>query len=370
MDWEGILANKIVSLEAYKAGKTKAEIARQYNIENVIKFASNESPVPLPDSVKDAILSSLEEGHCYPDYQCLLDAIADVSGVTADQVVLGSGSIDVIEQVFQLVSKQGKNIVVSQYGYASYPLLADKYGLDVKVALSGPSFSHQIDTICEHVDDNTALVVIDSPTNMAGSSLTIDEIKKLLHHVPLCSIVLIDQAYIEFTDACLATQTVKLLSQYPNLILTRTFSKSYGLAGLRVGYGLSNSEAISWIRKIQKPFPVSGVAVDAALAVLSDKQHLASIQEHTKKGKLYLTYEFRNKGFDVFQSEGNFILVDFRSDTSRLITELLKKGFILRKMESYGRPDLVRVSVSSMDNNEDLINEIERLTTTNAEVSR
>ncbi|WP_299003185.1 aminotransferase class I/II-fold pyridoxal phosphate-dependent enzyme [uncultured Shewanella sp.] len=360
MELEQSLALNIRDLMPYKAGMTKRELQREKGLNRVDKFASNESPKGLSAYIKDEIYSSLEEAHCYPDYQQLREAIANNANVMESQVILGNGSIDVIELAFRLMAKKGGHLLCSEFGYFSYPLLAQAVGLGIKTVPSGQQFCHEIQHLLAQCNSQTAIIALDSPSNMSGQMLSIKQLTDLLTVVPKHVLVLLDQAYIEFAHEAISQASVRLLKTFDNLLITRTFSKAYGLAGLRVGYGLANVKLIDWLSRLQRPFPIAGMAATAAVASLQDPEHLQQILMQVNEGKHFLIDKLTELGFKIINGEGNFILILLNEDDFELSEFLLTQGIIVRAMGSYKRPDLVRVSVSTPESHYRLVDAIKR----------
>ncbi|RZM85123.1 histidinol-phosphate transaminase [Pseudoalteromonas rubra] len=369
MNWKHCVAPSLLTLSPYQAGLTKAQLKRKLGVEQVYKFASNESPLAISEQIKDALLSAQEEAHIYPDYQDLIAALAQHHGVSVEQVILGNGSIDVIELAFRLVGQPGKSLLCSEFGYSAYPLLAKASGLSVTKVSSSSSFGHQVEELLAAVDDTTAIVALDSPTNMSGDSLSVSQLEALISRLPEQVLVVLDQAYIEFVDGDLGRQTIELLHRHPNVLITRTFSKAYGLAGLRVGYGLADPQLIAWLQRLQRPFPVAGMAVAAALAALQDTEHHRRILDVVAREKLLMCQRLKQCGFEVQVGEGNFLLVDAQEQGEALYQSLLQAGFIVRALSGYQRPELLRISISGSEENLRLIQQIEQVFLTDTEVA-
>ncbi len=361
MNWSELVAPDIGGLTPYKAGMTSAQLKRDFSLDEVYKFNSNESPITPSPKVLEAIANSGVNGHLYPDYFELSSALSEHLGVQPSQLMLGNGSIDVVELACRLVAQENKTLLCSKYGYSAYSLLAAACGLKINQVASDDDFGHDVEVLINSCDENTAVMVIDSPTNMAGKSLDLNKLHKLLDSAPSRTLVILDQAYIEFTSGDLAQKSIQLIHQYPNLLITRTFSKAYGLAGLRVGYGIANEALISWLSRIQRPFPVSGVGVAAALAALSDKPYFDEIQQQVVTGREQLQSGISELGLKCIEGEGNFVLVHVGAERSSLTKDLMYKGFIVRPMTAFNMPDYLRISVSKQSDNKKLIEVLKTL---------
>jgi histidinol-phosphate aminotransferase len=346
MNWNNAIPSMLQELSPYQAGMTKNELKRKLGLKSVYKFASNESPLAPSDEIHNAVNESIQESHLYPDYFELKSMIANKSNLLLENVILGNGSIDVIELAFRLLAKDGKKILCSKFGYSAYSLLARACGLGVCFAESGEKFEHQVDKLISAIDHDTAILAIDNPTNMAGQTIGFNELKYLLSKVPGDVLVVLDQAYIEFIDSDVGIRSIELINEHSNLLITRTFSKAYGLAGFRIGYGLANAEIIRWLSCLQRPFPVASVAVKAALASLEDEAHVQNICKSVQRDKEYLTKVFHQCEIETLGGDGNFILI---SPDNELYPQLLNSGFIVRPMAAYGHPELLRISISSQE---------------------
>lgn len=356
MNWSELVAPDIGGLTPYKAGITSAQLKRDFALQEVYKFNSNESPIEPSPKVIEAISLAARSGQRYPDYFELIAALAEHIQVKPAQVVLGNGSIDVIELACRLVAQSGKNLVCSEYGYSAYQLLSAACGLAVKQVSSDENYGHDIRELIAACDEHTAVLVVDSPTNMAGQSLDLESLHKMIDSVPSSTLIILDQAYIEFTSGDLEKQSIGLIEQYPNLLITRTFSKAFGLAGLRVGYGVANEELISWISRIQRPFPVSGIGVAAAISALSDTQYTSEILASILSGRQQLYDGLGQLGIKCSQgSQGNFVFAHIGTEQPNVVKALLQRGYIVRPMNSYNMPECVRISVASHDDNQRLL---------------
>ncbi|GEM76241.1 histidinol-phosphate transaminase [Vibrio sagamiensis] len=356
--------NKFISegfskLQPYKAGLTTQAIQAKYGIDDVYKFASNESPFPPSDLAVKAIIDAISNTNRYPDYCSLKTSIAQLYQLGADNVLLGSGSINVLDLLFQAFSNQGSNVVFTSCSYFAYPLLAQKSGLKVKLAQADEQLRHIARNLVEQCDEYTSLLVIDNPGNFSGGALSAAEIESILTEVSKDTIVILDQAYEEFTDESRFVIDSETFKRFPNLVITRTFSKAYSLAALRVGYALANKELIGWLNSGQQPFPVSNLGIAAAIASLQDKTYSQEVIKSIKRGRAVLFEGLSALGLKCYPSNSNFVLVEFGDKASEIYSQLLEQGFITRQMQVYQRPDLIRISVGSDEENHRLLHKIE-----------
>lgn len=355
MSFDAQVSEKIRLLQPYKAGLTVEAIQDKYQLSTVYKYASNESPFsPAPGAVA-AMQEAFLQANRYPDYQKLKQAIASHFNLSSDSVMLGTGSINVLDQLFQIFNLPGNNVVFSSHSYFGYPLLAQKSGLEVKIAQSGSHYEHIPQNLVAQCDSQTSILVIDNPTNFSGTALDQEQLRWILDSVSKHTIVILDQAYAEFSDMKFVDIEEALFQQYPNLVVTRTFSKAYSLASLRVGYGLANPELVSWFNRAQQPFPVSNIANAAAIASLEDKEYAASTIQAIKDGRAWLNDQLQKMGITTSDSHSNFVMGHFGAKAGEVYQDLLEKGFITRQMTVYKAPEYLRISVGTSEENQLLI---------------
>ncbi|MCY7294564.1 histidinol-phosphate transaminase [Alteromonas sp. a30] len=345
-------------LAPYKPGLTTEKIKQQYEIEDVYKYASNESPFPPSPLAIEAMQQALAESNRYPDYDKLKGAIANQFNLHVSQIILGTGSINVLELIFQIFNLPGNNVVFSSHSYFAYPLLATKTGLKINTAASDNNFAHVAENLVAQCDDQTSLLVIDNPTNFAGTALNGEQIKWILSQVSKKTIVVLDQAYAEFADIPFVDISPELFERYPNLIITRTFSKAYSLASMRIGYGLAHPEVISWLDRQQQPFPISHVANQGAIASLQDTAYSENTINSIKAGRKWLNEQLNTLGISTSDSHSNFVLGHFGANANALYQDLLENGFITRQMSAYNAPEYIRISIGTALENERLIEAI------------
>lgn len=369
MSFSDKVTTAINALTPYQAGMTSAQAMRLHGLTEIFKLSSNEAPMMPSVKVREAINQAASDTQLYPDYFAFTQLLAQRNGVDHHQVIIGNGSIDVLEIALRLFSTGNSNLVCSQYGYSAYPLLAGATNLQCKVVPSTPDFGHDPIALAQACDVNTAALVIDNPTNLAGQTLNHQQLNALMQAVPDSVLVILDEAYVEFT-ADLATDQAErsglaLVNDYPNLLITRTFSKAYGLAGLRVGYGIANPLLIDLMNRIQRPFPIAGLAIDAATAALGDQAHFELIQSTVNAGKRLLYREFDRLSLEYYKSDGNFVLIKspliVQPGEKNLAVLLLEAGFIVRPMNAYKRSDLVRISIMDETTMTALVSALEKI---------
>ena len=342
------VCESILSLSPYQGGKPISELQRELGLDHVVKLASNENPLGPGPKALEAIQKASSEISRYPDGNGfeLKRAIAERLSVTADGITLGNGSNDILELVARAYVCQAEDeVIFSQYAFVVYPLVTQALGATAVVTPAN-DFGHDLDAMLASITDNTKLIFVANPNNPTGTLLSDDAIYAFLSKVPSSVIVVLDQAYIEYLDT--TDLSIGWLNEFDNLIITRTFSKAYGLAGLRVGYSISNPEIADYLNRIRQPFNVNHIAQSAATAAIFDEAFLVRSVIANKNGLLQLSQGFKRLGLSYIPSHANFIAVKV-TDTGVTYQKLLEKGFIVRPVEMQG---YLRVSVGTRNENE------------------
>ena len=342
------VCESILSLSPYQGGKPISELQRELGLDHVVKLASNENPLGPGPKALEAIQKASSEISRYPDGNGfeLKRAIAEHLSVLADGITLGNGSNDILELVARAYVCQAEDeVVFSQYAFVVYPLVTQALGATAVVTPAN-DFGHDLDAMLASITDNTKLIFVANPNNPTGTLLSDDVIYAFLSKVPSSVIVVLDQAYIEYLDA--TDLSIGWLNEFDNLIITRTFSKAYGLAGLRVGYSISNPEIADYLNRIRQPFNVNHIAQSAATAAIFDEAFLVRSVIANKNGLLQLSQGFKRLGLSYIPSHANFIAVKV-TDAGVIYQKLLEKGFIVRPVEMQG---YLRVSVGTRNENE------------------
>jgi histidinol-phosphate aminotransferase len=342
------VCESILSLSPYQGGKPISELQRELGLDHVVKLASNENPLGPGPKALEAIQKASSEISRYPDGNGfeLKRAIAEHLSVIADGITLGNGSNDILELVARAYVCQAEDeVVFSQYAFVVYPLVTQALGATAVVTPAN-DFGHDLDAMLASITDNTKLIFVANPNNPTGTLLSDDAIYAFLSKVPRSVIVVLDQAYIEYLDT--TDLSIGWLNEFDNLIITRTFSKAYGLAGLRVGYSISNPEIADYLNRIRQPFNVNHIAQSAATAAIFDEAFLVRSVIANKNGLLQLSQGFKRLGLSYIPSHANFIAVKV-TDAGVIYQKLLEKGFIVRPVEMQG---YLRVSVGTRNENE------------------
>ena len=347
----------ILGLSPYQGGKPIEELERELGIKNVIKLASNENPLGASLKVVEAIKLSLKDAHRYPDgngYE-LNRAISQHLDVALEMISLGNGSNELLELIARVfVCKNTDEVIFSQYAFVVYPLVTQALGATAKVA-PAKDYSHDLNAMLELINDNTKLIFIANPNNPTGTIVSDDEIYNFLIKIPSDIPVVLDQAYFEYLNV--SDEAVDWLNEFDNLIITRTFSKAYGLAGLRVGYSVCNPIIADFINRVREPFNVNHTAQVAAICALSDLDYLEESKKVNINGLRQLEKGFKKLKLTYIPSHANFIAVKF-SNAKEIYNNLLKEGVIVRPVEM---ENFLRISIGTTEENTYLLRALEKI---------
>ncbi len=341
----------VKKISPYQGGKPISELQRELGLDEVIKLASNENPLPISDKVSRAIIRAMSEINRYPDGNGfeLKRAISEHFQLNAEQITLGNGSNDLLELIARLfVCRAGDEVIFSQYAFVVYPLVTQALGAKA-VVTPAHNFAHDLQAMLSAISGKTKLIFIANPNNPTGTVLSDEALYAFLSKVPKSVIVVLDQAYFEYLQV--ADNALAWLKEFDNLVITRTFSKAYGLAGLRVGYAISNAQIGDYLNRIRQPFNVNHIAQTAAIAALADVNFLQTAVRANKSGLLQLSQGFEKLGLSYIPSSANFVAVKVDNATE-IYQKLLAKGFIVRPVEM---PHYLRVSVGTIKQNQRFI---------------
>ncbi|MHB9118715.1 MAG: histidinol-phosphate transaminase [Burkholderiales bacterium] len=350
------------AIAPYPPGKPIAELAREMGLaeDEIVKLASNENPLGASPRVLAAIENAFMELARYPDGNGfeLKQALAAKHGVALGQIVLGNGSNDVLELAARAWLAPGTSAVYSQHAFAVYPLATQAAGAR-GIEVPARDYGHDLAAMLAAIDASTRIVFIANPNNPTGTLLVAAELKAFLDKVPSRVLVVLDEAYYEYLPEALRSPSEAWLERFPNLLLTRTFSKAYGLAGLRVGYGLAGEDVVGLLNRVRQPFNVNSLAQAAALAALADTAFLDRVLEINAAGLEQLESGLKRLGVDFIPSRGNFLCCRVGNATA-MYQNLLKKGVIVRPVGNYGMPEFLRVSVGLESENEQFLRALEQ----------
>jgi histidinol-phosphate aminotransferase len=346
------------AIAPYQPGKPITELAREMGLDekSIVKLASNENPMGLSPRARAAIEQAIPELYRYPDGFALTQALADRLGVALEQIVLGNGSNDVLELVAGAFLAPGRAAVFSQHAFAVYPLATQARGAR-SVVVPATNYGHDLEAMLQAIDRDVHVVFIANPNNPTGTMLDAGAIESFLARVPANVVVVLDEAYNEYLAPELRCPSVAWLARFPNLIVTRTFSKAYGLAGLRVGYGVCHPEIAALLNRVRQPFNVNNLALDAAVAALGDQDFVDRSYALNTAGMKQLTDGFRKLGLGWIPSYANFVAVEIPSTGSEpragaVYQQLLRQGVIVRPVAGYGMPHHLRVTIGLPAENE------------------
>jgi histidinol-phosphate aminotransferase len=337
----------IRGIAAYQPGKPTSELAREMGRDeaSIVKLASNENPLGASPLARAAVERSAAELARYPDGNGfeLKRALSARYAVDQNQIVLGSGSNDVLELVAHVFLAPGTSAVYAQHAFAVYMLATQMSGAQ-SIVVAAREFGHDLDAMAAAVRDDTRVLWIANPNNPTGTFAPAAAVHRLLARVPRRVIVVLDEAYNEYLPDALRTDTTRWLSEFPNLVITRTFSKAYGLAGLRVGFALAHPDAADLMNRVRMPFNVNAQAQSAAVAALGDEAFVLRSRAVNDAGMAQLTAGFRELGLDYIESLGNFVSVRVGA-AAQVYQRLLRQGVIVRPVAGYGMPEHLRVTV-------------------------
>ncbi len=349
----GLAPEYIRRISPYVPGKPVEELAREYGLaeERIVKLASNENPRGPSPRAREAIMSACAGITRYPDGNgfALKSALAAHYGVAREQIVLGNGSNDVLELATQAFLRPGDDAVYSQHAFAVYPLATQARGA-AGIEVPARDYGHDLGAMARAITFRTRIVFVANPNNPTGTWLAAPKLKTFLAAVPRDRLVVLDEAYDEYLELEQRSPSVSWIAEHPNLIVSRTFSKAYGLAGLRVGFGLMNAGVADMLNRVRQPFNVSSIAQAAALAALADTEYAAESAALNRAGLAQLTSALDAMGVAYVPSHANFLLVQV-GDGARVYEALLRQGVIVRPVANYGLPEHVRVTVGLPEEN-------------------
>jgi histidinol-phosphate aminotransferase len=363
-----LAAPGVRQLRPYQPGKPVAELEREYGIRNAIKLASNENPLgPSPLAVA-AAQAVLQDTARYPEGggHMLAQRLAEKHAVTRECITLGNGSNDVLDLIARVFLTPEYSAVYSEYAFAVYPIAVLAAGAQARVAPAhdgsrGPAYGHDLAAMLELVDATTRLVFIANPNNPTGTWLAESELEDFIASLPANVMVVVDEAYFEYVSHATYPDTSRWLERFPNLIVTRTFSKAYGLAGLRVGYALSHPAVANLLNRVRHPFNVNMVAQAAALAALDDHEYLDRSIRSNHEGMFQLLTGVARLGLAAIESAGNFLAVDTGRSALEVYNALLQEGVIVRPVANYGMPNHLRVTIGRTDENARFLAALEKV---------
>jgi histidinol-phosphate aminotransferase len=357
-DYLELAAPGLKGLQPYQPGKPIDELEREYGISNIIKLASNENPLGPSPLALEAIKQELDELARYPDGNGFLlkQALSKKLGVPQPHITLGNGSNDILELIARAFATSDNEVIFSQHAFAVYPIVTQAINARA-VVTPARDWGHDLEAMADAVTEKTRLVFIANPNNPTGTYLSADGLKAFIAKLPRHVIVVVDEAYFEYANdprmqADGYPDASKWLDEFPNLIVTRTFSKAYGLAALRVGYAVSNPGIADLLNRVRQPFNVNHLAIVGASAALNDSQHLDKGIHLNAVGMQQLVEGFDALGLDFIPSVGNFVCVNVGKHAASVYDALLREGVIVRPVANYQMPHFLRVTIGLAQENE------------------
>jgi histidinol-phosphate aminotransferase len=341
------------NLPVYQPGRPIEEVARELNLPaaDIIKLASNENPLGPSPAGLAAMQQALAQLHLYPDGNAfyLKQKLADKLGIKTTHLILGNGSNEIIEFVGHALMAPGVDVVVSQYCFAVYPIITHLFGANL-VTVPAKNYGHDLPAMLKAVTPQTRVLFVANPNNPTGTLASPQEILRLADEIPDNVLLVMDEAYVEFLEEPVDLLPLIRAASQPNLLLMRTFSKIYGLAGLRLGYGIGHPDVIAALEKVRQPFNINSLVQAGALAALDDAAHLANTRANNRAGLRFFEDAFRKLKLEYVPSAANFILVRV-GNGQRVFQGLQKQGIIARPMAGYQLPEWIRISIGTPEQN-------------------
>ncbi len=348
------------AISPYQPGKPITELAREMGIpvDKIVKLASNENPLGMSPKAKKAVEAAIAGIERYPDQFDLIRAVAERAGLAQNQVVLGNGSNDVLDLIARVFLAPGRSAIFAQHAFAVYPLATLSTGAEL-IATPAKNYGHDLNAMLAAIRPDTRIIWIANPNNPTGNFLPYPEVRTFLEAVPQDVVVVLDEAYNEYLPPAERVDTAAWIKDFPNLVVTRTFSKIFGLAGLRVGYALASTEIADLMNRVRQPFNVNNLAIAAAVGALDDHAFVAESYELNRRGMVQLVAGLKRLGLEYIPSYGNF--VTFKAgDGAAINQKLLQQGVIVRPIGGYGLPEWLRVTIGTEPDNARFLEVLEK----------
>jgi histidinol-phosphate aminotransferase len=347
----------IEKLQPYIPGKPISEVKKELGLTHVIKLASNENPLGSSPKAIQAVKEWTENMAIYPDGNCtdLKDALASRLNLDTAQLLVGAGSDEIVELITQTYINPGDNAIMGCPSFPRYQTVTGIMDGDIIEIPLTQDYRLDLQAFLDNITKNTRIIWICNPNNPTGTIITHEEQKAFLEKVPSDILVVLDEAYYEYVQCDDYPESTQLLDEYDNIMILRTFSKVYGLAGLRVGYAISCKENINYLNRVRGPFNVNAAAQVAALAALYDRDFVQKSVKNNQEGKRYLCQCFDNMGIEYIPTYANFIMVKVNRNSKELFNQLLLKGIIIRSGDIYGMDDWIRLTVGTPEENRQFI---------------
>jgi len=354
---KSLINRNILDLQPYQAGKPIDEIRRKFALDKIVKLASNENPFPIPENVKESICEQLDMVNRYPasDSYYLKNGIAEYNGVEPENVLVGAGSVEIIKMIVKTFIKPGEKVITSEKSFLMYKIATiENFGKESYIEIPmDDKFRFDLDAINDALKDDVKVIFLTNPNNPTGTEIESKKIIDFIEKVPESKIIVLDNAYQEYVeDQDNYFNALDMVKTKKNLIILRTFSKIYGLAGLRVGYAVGSKDIISYLGRVKPPFNVTRLAQNAALESLKNDDFKLYSYKKNLENKKKLIENLIELKVNVIPSETNFLMFFPDTDIDRLNDNLLKEGVIIRPLKAFGVPDAMRVTVGTQEDND------------------
>lgn len=348
------------AISPYLPGKPITQLAREMGmpVENILKLASNENPLGMSPKARKAVEAAVSGIERYPDQFDLIKALASRCGVAREQVVLGNGSNDVLDLIARVFLAPGRSAIFAQHAFAVYPLATLSTGAEL-ISTPARNYGHDLAAMRAAIRPDTRIIWIANPNNPTGNFLPYPEVRAFLDCVPKDVVVVLDEAYNEYLPPADRVDVAAWVKEFPNLVVCRTMSKIYGLAGLRIGYALASAEVADLMNRIRQPFNVNNLALAGALAALDDDEFLQASYEMNRRGMAQILSGIERLGLEYIKPHGNFVTFKV-GDGAAVNQKLLKQGVIVRPIGGYGLPEWLRVTIGTEPENARFLEALEK----------
>lgn len=351
----------VAKLQPYHPGKPIEELERELGLKNIIKLASNENPLGPGPKVKEVLNGSIDLSR-YPDGNghALKMALSDYHAIDPAQLTLGNGSNDVLELIARAIVNSDDEVIFSAHAFAVYPLVTQAIGAK-SVIVTARDWGHDLEAMQAAITERSRLIFVANPNNPTGTWVGNSELRDFIENIPEGVIIVVDEAYFDYVEEKDYPNCVEWISEFPNLLVTRTFSKAHGLAGLRIGYGVSHKDLADLMNRVRQPFNVNSMALVAAEAALKDTDHINRSVSLNQAGMRQLTEAFDSMGLHYIPSAGNFICVDLQQACIEIYQQLLHEGVIVRPIDNYGMPNHLRITIGLEEENKKFISALAKV---------
>ena len=345
-------SERIKNLPIYVPGKPVEELQRELGLERIIKLASNENPHGPSPKVVEAIKNQAPQVGLYPDGNCfyLKQKISIHEEVLPNEITVGNGSNELLELISHAYLSKEDEAIMGEYCFIVYPIVSTLAQATI-VRSKMPNMSHDLDDMANKINSKTKVVFLANPNNPTGSKVQRGELESFIKEIPKQTVVVIDEAYCQYVKEGDRLKPSEIIKEHKNLIILKTFSKAYGLAGLRIGYCVADKALIDSINRAREPFNVNSIAQSAAIEALGDQEHIDECIKNNQEGMVYLKSELNKLSIKYYPSYANFLLLEFKAEARIIYEELLKRGVIVRPLEEYGMKNHLRVTIGTTEEN-------------------